>query len=150
MTTSLMLRIAAAITLLYFTGHTLGSPWIPAAGPLEASVVEAMKTHQFEALGSSRTYWDFYYGFGWAISGFLLLQAVVLWQLAGLARTSPPTLRPIIAAFLASFALNAFVAWKFFFAVPAAMAVAIAACLAIAFAIASVQTKQLTDATGGM
>jgi hypothetical protein len=62
MTTSLMLRIAAAITLQYFVGHTLGSRWTPAAGPLEAPVVEAMKTHQFEALGSSQTYWDFYYG----------------------------------------------------------------------------------------
>ena len=150
MTTSLMLRIAAVITLLYFVGHTSGTPWTPAAGPLEAPILEAMKVHRFEALGSSRTYWDFYYGFGWAISGFLLLQAVVLWQLAGLARTGPSTLRPVIAAFFASFALNAFVAWKFFFAVPAAMAVAIAACLAIAFAIASVQTKQLTDGTGAM
>jgi hypothetical protein len=38
-----------------------------------------MKSHHFDAMGFSRTYWDFYYGFGLVISGYLLVQAVMLW-----------------------------------------------------------------------
>jgi len=149
-TTSLMLRIAAAITFLFFVAHTAGTPWTPAAGPLDAPVLDAMKAHRFDALGASRTYWDFYYGFGWIIAGYLLLQTVVLWQMAGLARANPSTVRPVIASFLVSFALNAFLARKFFFAVPVAMAATIAACLGIAFVLASIRTKQLTNSTGEM
>jgi hypothetical protein len=89
-------------------------------------------------------------GFGWIIAGYLLLQAVVLWQMAGLARANPATVRPVIASFLVSFALNAFLAWKFFFAIPVAMAVTIAACLAVALVFASIRAKQLTNSTGEM
>jgi hypothetical protein len=145
-----MLRIAAAITFLFFVAHTAGTPWTPAAGPLDAPVLDAMKAHRFDALGASRTYWDFYYGFGWIIAGYLLLQAVVLWQMGGLARANPSALRPVIASFLVSFAVNAFLAWKFFFAVPVAMTVTIAACLAMAFVLASVRTRQPTNGTAEM
>ena len=121
---SILLRIASIITLLYFAGHTAGMPWTPAAGPGELPVIEAMKTHRFETEGFARTYWDFYFGFGLIISAFLLVQAVVLWQLQ---------IRPIVASFLVAFVVNAILAWMFFFAVPAVMAVAIAACLGLAF-----------------
>jgi len=133
MRTSLWLRIAAVITLLYFAAHTMGMPWTPAAGPQETIVLDAMKSTRFDALGASRTYWDFYLGFGLVISGYLALQTVVLWQLASLANRDAGQLRPIIAAFFVSFALNAFLAWKYFFAIPVIMAMAIASCLALAF-----------------
>ena len=80
--------------------------WTP-AGPGELPVIEAMKTHRFETEGFARTYWDFYFGFGVIISAFLLLQAVVLWQLGLLARTSAVQLRPIVASFLVAFVVNA-------------------------------------------
>jgi hypothetical protein len=133
MTPPLLLRIAAVITLLYCVGHTMGMPWTPATGPQEAAVLEAMKTTQFDTMGSTRSYWDFYFGFGAAISGYLALQAVVLWQLASLARSAASQVRPLIAAFFASFIVNAILVWKFFFAVPPVLAIAIAICLAVAF-----------------
>jgi hypothetical protein len=70
----LLLRIAAVITFLYFAGHTAGMPWTPAVGPAELPVLEAMKSHSFNAEGFTRTYWDFYFGFGAIISGYLLVQ----------------------------------------------------------------------------
>jgi len=130
---SVLLRIASIITLLYFAGHTAGIPWTPAAGPGELPVIEAMKTHRFETGGFSRTYWDFYFGFGVIISAFLLVQAMVLWQLGTLARTGAVQIRPIIASFLVAFVVNAILAWMFFFAVPVVMAAAIAICLGLAF-----------------
>ena len=132
----LLLRIAAVITFLYFAGHTAGIPWTPAVGPEEIPVLEAMKSHSFETVGFKRTYWDFYFGFGVIISGYLLVQAVVLWQLGSLARVDSLRVRPIVASFLVAFAVNAVLAWKYFFAVPVLMAVAISVCLALAFVVA--------------
>lgn len=96
---SILLRIASIITLLYFAGHTAGMPWTPAVGPGELPIIEAMKTHAFEAGGVTRTYWDFYFGFGVCISAFLLLQAVVLWQLGSLAKRDAVQARPFVASF---------------------------------------------------
>jgi hypothetical protein len=127
------LRIAAVVTLLYCAGHTMGMPWTPATGPQEVAVLNAMKAIRFEAMGANRTYWDFYFGFGVAIAVYLLVQAAVLWQLAGIERRMPGSTRLIIAAFCISFVVNAIVVWKYFFAVPLVMAVAIAICLAVAF-----------------
>jgi len=136
MKTSLLLRIAAVITLLFFAGHTAGIPWTPALGPEEARVVTAMKGPSFDVVGSTRTYWDFYFGFGVTISYLLLLEAVVLWQLGSLAKTNAERLRPIIAVFFIGFVVNTFLAAKYFFVIPLAMSVVIAVLLALAFYVA--------------
>ena len=53
MKSSTFLRIASIITLLYFAGHTAGVPWTPDDGPGAVPVLEAMKSHSFDAVGSS-------------------------------------------------------------------------------------------------
>lgn len=141
MKSSTFLRIASVITLLYFAGHTAGMPWTPADGPSERPLLEAMKAHSFDALGSQRTYWDFYFGFGVIISVYLLVQAVVLWQLGSLATTQASRVRPITASFFVAFIVNAFLAWKYFFAIPVIMTIAISACLAVAFVLAGRATS---------
>ena len=133
MKTSLLLRIAAVVTLLFCAGHTAGIPWTPAVGPAELPVVEAMKGPSFDVIGSTRTYWDFYFGFGLTISLLLLLAAVVLWQLAALARTDARRLRPIIAAFLLAFFGNTILTQKYFFVIPVVMSIVIAILLGLAF-----------------
>jgi len=94
MTTSLWLRFAALITLLYCAGHTMGMPWTPATGSQETAVIDAMKSARFDALGSERTYWQFYFGFGLIISGTGARCATCVRELltqvdAGLAEVSP-------------------------------------------------------------
>ena len=133
MRSTTFLRIAAIITLLYFAGHTSGIPWTPDTGPDAVPVIEGMKNHSFDVIGSMRTYWDFYLGFGIAISLFLLLLAVVLWQLGSLAKTEALRVRPIVASFFLAFVVNTVVAWKYFFAIPMVMSAAISVCLALAF-----------------
>jgi hypothetical protein len=127
------LRIAAIITLLYCAGHTMGVPWTPATGPAEQAVIAAMKTARFDAMGATRTYWDFYLGFGVIVSLYLLVQACVLWQLAAIERRSPGTTRPIAAAFCIAFIANAVIAQQYFFIIPLIMSLMIATCLAVAF-----------------
>jgi hypothetical protein len=76
---SLALRIAAVTTLLFAIGHTVGGmqSWSP---PGRTEVLDAMKSFHFDADGVSRSYLDFYLGFGFIISVYLFLQALLLWQ----------------------------------------------------------------------
>jgi hypothetical protein len=96
-------------------------------------VVEAMKSDHFPVIGVSRSYWDFYFGFGLIISVMQLLQAIVLWQLGTLAKTDAARLRPIIAVFCASLVINAILSWMYFFVIPVVTALLIAICLLLAF-----------------
>ena len=130
------LRIAGVLTLLYFAGHTIGMPWTPYTDLEATSVLEAMKSHSFEAEGFKGTYWDLYIGFGLIITFYLLVQAAVLWQVASLAKTDAIRVRPIVVSFLIAFVINAALSWKYFFAVPVVMAGLIAICLATALVLA--------------
>ena len=136
MKSSTFLRIASIITLLYFAGHTAGAPWTPDEGAGAVPVLEAMKSHSFDVIGSTRTYWDFYFGFGVTISLYLLMQAAVLWQLGSLAKTDALRVRPIVASFCLAFIVNTALAWKYFFVIPLVTSVAISVCLALAFVTA--------------
>src|SRR5690348_1802120 len=136
MNASLFLRITAGLTFLYFAGHTAGIPWTPVVGPQEIAVLEAMKGHSFDLVGSNRTYWELYFGFGITISAFLLALAAVLWQLGSLAKTDAARVRPIIASLFLVFAITGILAWKYFFVIPLVNTVAISVCLAFAFLMA--------------
>jgi hypothetical protein len=140
------LRVAAILTLLYCAGHTIGMPWTPYTDSEAMSVLETMKSHRFEAEGFKGTYWDLYFGFGLIISVYLLVQAVVLWQVASLARTDAIRVRPIAVSFLVAFVINAALSWKYFFVVPVVLAGLIAICLALALVLAGrAQATQRND-----
>jgi hypothetical protein len=128
----ILLRIAAIISALTAAGHTLGGrqSWSPAG---ETDVLRAMKTVSYHAQGVDRTYWDFYAGFGFTISVYLVLQAVLLWQLATVARDEPLRVRPLVASFFLATIASGWVAWKFIFAVPVVFSAILAACLGLAF-----------------
>ena len=84
MSATFWLRAASAVTLLYAIGHALGGleSWSP-AGP--TATLDAMRSFEFDVMGRTRTYLDFYLGFGHYISALLLLQAALLWQLGAAA-----------------------------------------------------------------
>ncbi len=130
------LRIASVIALLFAIGHTMGAmeSWSP---PGETSVLDAMRSFRFDAMGVSRTYWDFYFGFGLFISVFLLLQAVVLWQLTSIAIADPIRARPLIATFFIGAVSSALLAWKFIFTIPVVFSATISIFLGLAFVAVS-------------
>lgn len=129
---SLLLRIASIITLLFAVGHTAGglSFWSPAG---ETEVLRAMRSFHFDAGGVSRTYLDFYLGFGFITSAYLFAQAVVLWQLASMAKTDQSQVRPLIGSFLLVSVASAFLSWRFIFLLPVVSFTAVAVCLGLAF-----------------
>jgi len=129
---SLALRVASVLTLLFAGAHSLGglSFWSPAG---ETAALRAMRSFHFDALGVSRTYLDFYLGFGFIISIYLLTQAVVLWQLASFAKTAANCVRPLIGTFFLTSLVSAFLAWRYIFLIPVVSFLAIAVCLGLAF-----------------
>lgn len=132
MNPSILLRVASVITLLFAAGHTMGAweSWSPAG---ETEVLGAMRTFRFDAEGVNRTYLDFYLGFGFVISVYLLLQAILLWQLAAITKLEPLNVRPLIGSFFVASVVSALVSWRFIFTVPVACFAVIAVCLGLAF-----------------
>lgn len=132
MTTTLLLRIAALISLLFAAGHSMGGlqNWSPMG---DNAVLTAMTTEHFDIMGMSRSYLDLFLGLGWSISVFLLLQAVLLWQMASLARTNAAQVRPMIATFLLATVAAGLIAWTYIFAIPAAFCGALVVTLAVAW-----------------
>jgi hypothetical protein len=129
---TVLLRIASIVTLLLAVGHTSGglSSWSPDG---ETDVLRTMRSFHFDAAGASRTYLDFYLGFGFINSVYLFMQAVMLWQLASMAKSDAPRVRPLIGAFLLASAVSAILAWKFIFIVPVVSFAVITLFLALAF-----------------
>lgn len=128
-----LLRIGSVLSLLYFVGHMMGTPWTPSQGPETTALVENMKSYRFDVMGSSRTYWDFYFGFGLIVGVHLVVQAVALWQLGTMAKRDASSVRPLIGLFALALVANAILSWMFFFAVPLVLAIAIALVLGLAF-----------------
>ena len=132
MRTPLLLRIASIIMFLFAAGHSLGDrkSWSPAG---ENDVLRAMRSVTFHAGGVTRTFFDFYTGFGWTLTVFMLLQAVLLWQLAALAKSNRSAIRPLIATFLVATIASAVISWMLILPVPTIFSVVLAACLGAAF-----------------
>ena len=129
---TLFLRIASLLTLLHAALHTIGGVFgkpLPGAATV---AFQAMQSNHFQVMGMTRTYADFYFGMGLAVSIFLAIEAVVFWQLGTLARTDSRRLSPILAVFLAGYLALAVNSWLYFFAAPVVVEVLIAACLGLA------------------
>src|SRR5579863_6342182 len=67
MKASLFYRIAAVLLLFFDAGHTSGFPW---SDPKWGVDLSAMRSTHFYIIGFSRTYWDFYVGFGLFVGVF--------------------------------------------------------------------------------
>jgi hypothetical protein len=131
-TTTLLLRISAVISLLFAIGHSLGGlkRWSPMG---DNEVLKSMETVRFDTMGANRSYLDFFMGFGWSLTVAMLLQSVLLWQLASLARTDAAQVRPMIAAFALATLASGAVAWRFIFPVPALFSAALLIALVAAY-----------------
>ena len=144
MTTTLWLRISSVVSLLFAAGHTLGGLkyWSPMG---DNPVLQAMRTVRFDTMGANRSYFDFYLGFGYLLSVTQVMQAVLLWQLATLARTDPLRARPMITVIALAVAVCGIIAYRFIFPMPALFSLVLVASLAAAYAVARASIRQ-TDA----
>ena len=131
MKASLLYRIASILLLLFAIGHTLGFRKVDPKWGVD-SLVAAMRTTTFDAQGSSRSYWDFYTGFGLFVSVFLLFVAFLAWQLGGLPAETLAGMRGIAWAFALCFVAVTVLSWGYFFVVPVIFSCVVTICLVAA------------------
>jgi|SRR5579863_2690763 hypothetical protein len=129
MKASMFYRIAAVLLLLFDAGHTSGFPW---SDPKWRVDLGSMQSTHFDILGSSRTYWDFYVGFGLFVSVFLVLAVVLAWQLGGLPPESLALMRGTAWTFALCFVVITVLSWRYFFIIPIVFSVVTTLCLTAA------------------
>jgi hypothetical protein len=94
--------------------------------------VGAIRSSHFQIAGFSRTYADFYVGFGLFVSVFLLLSAVLAWQLGSASMETLRRMRATAWALALCFGAVAVLSWRYFFSIPIAFSFAITVCLVVA------------------
>jgi hypothetical protein len=124
-------RISSVLLLLFAAGHTLGFRKIDPKWGVD-SLVGSMQSVRFDAQGFSRTYWDFYVGFGLFVSVFLVFVAILAWQLGDLAPETLALMRGPAWSLVICFAVVAILSWKYFFIAPIVFAILITVCLTAA------------------
>ena len=110
-----LLRIAAVFTAIQAVGHTFGGVLGPIQPGNQMTAAMAMKVNQFDAMGSVRTFWDFFIGFGLCISVFLLLEAGLLWIVAKTIDDRVTEWRPILQLLLMCNIALGVLGMRFFF-----------------------------------
>src|SRR3989442_9126629 len=96
----------------------------------------ALQAFPFEIMGARRTHWDFSRGCSLFFSVSLLLLAVLLWQLAALAKRAPAGARPFVGSLLLAYLGFTILCGVYFFMAPAVFSAAVAVCLVLAFSSA--------------
>jgi hypothetical protein len=122
-------RIAAVLIALLDLGHSAGYPWSDPAWGVD---LQSVQSSHFNVLGFSRTYWDFYVGFGLSISVFLLLGALLAWQLGNVPRQTFPLLRTTAWGLTFCFAAITVLDVRYFFTIPIVMSSVVTVLLAAA------------------
>ena len=126
----LFYRIASVLLVLFAVGHQLGFRTTEGMAGADA-VVEHMKSVRFNVQGFSRVYYDFFVGFGYFVTVFLLFSAILAWQLGGLPREVLVTIPAATWGLAACFAAVTVLSWSYFFVVPGVFATLITACLGL-------------------
>jgi Zn-dependent protease with chaperone function len=135
MKSTLFLRIASVLTLLLCLGHSMGRPWTPDTTPRGLALMAEMQAYSFDVMGFSRSYYDFYEGFGLSCSVGMLLAAVLMWQLATMAKTDARATRPMLTAIFLAFAGYLVLDWFYFFTAPLVLTAPVVVLLGVALAL---------------
>jgi hypothetical protein len=99
-------------------------------GPASDAVFAQMKAVHFAFNGSDCTWYGFWFGFGLTTSLFLLLSAIIAWQLDRVPKLAWPSVSVIAWSMIAIHAVNTFLSWKYFFIGPTIFGVVVTALMA--------------------
>jgi len=128
---SLLYRVASVLLVLFGLGHQLGFRRVDPRWGVD-SAIGALKATQFQVQGMTRTYWDFFSGFGFFVTVLLFFSAILAFQLAGLSKESLRSLRVVTWAFALSFVMITLLTWRYFFIAPLVFSSLVALCLLMA------------------
>jgi hypothetical protein len=128
---SLLYRIASVLLVLFGLGHQFGFRRVDPRWGVDAAI-GALKATQFQVQGMTRTYWDFFSGFGFFVTVLLCFAAILAWQLGGLSKEALRSLGLVTWAFALSFVVITLLTWRYFFIAPLVFSSLVALCLLMA------------------
>jgi hypothetical protein len=131
MKASVLNKIVSCLLVLFCVGHTLGFRQTDPRWGV-GSLVESMRTIHFDAQGFSRTYWDFFVGFGLFVSVFFLFSAILAWQLGAMSREALVHMPVLTWGFAICFVGVTVLTWRYFFIAPIIFSSVITLCLILA------------------
>jgi|ERR1700761_4854988 len=84
MNPKLLLRIASGIIFFKAIGHTLYViTWNETTDTLQTEIVKQMTVNKFPFGGTSRSFADYYNGFGYMLTVVFIVIALTLWMVSG-------------------------------------------------------------------
>lgn len=128
MSVSLLYRVSSGLLVLFAFGHTIGFRRVDPSWNADG-VVSGMRSVTFDVQGMNRSYWDFFTGFGFFVSAFLVFAAILAGQLGSMSRESLAAIRLVRWSFAVCFVLIAVFTWKYFFIAPGVFSTLIALAL---------------------
>ncbi|MDQ2776742.1 MAG: hypothetical protein M3Y57_17755 [Acidobacteriota bacterium] len=124
-------RVASVLLLLFAALHTFGFRQVDPHWGVD-ELISLMRPTHFDILGTSRTYWDFFVGFGLFFSIFLVFTAILAWQLGGLPRQTLAVMRGTAWTLVICFAAVTIVGFRYALIVPIVFSILILLCLTAA------------------
>ena len=128
MTATLLYRIAAVLFLVFAAGHTLGFLKFKPPSAEGIAVRDSMESVRFQVGSSTRTYGDFYRGFGLFCTLYLLFFAYLAWHLGGMAQSSPQAVGALAWVFFAVQLVGVVLSWIYFLPPPVILSALAAIC----------------------
>jgi hypothetical protein len=114
---SILYRIASILIFIFAAGHTIGFRRSDPKWGID-SLVTSLRAIHFQTQGFTRTYWDFFTGFGLFASLFLVFSGVLAWQLGGVPPAAWGIVRGPAWALAICFVFVTILNWRYFFLAP--------------------------------
>lgn len=111
--------------MLFAFGHTIGFRQVDPNWGAD-NVVGSMRGVTFPVQGFNRSYWDFFSGFGFFVSVFLVFAAVLAWQLGSMPRERLSELPGVRWSFAICLVFIAVLSWRYFFVAPSVLSTLVA------------------------
>lgn len=131
MSPAVLYRVASVLLVLFGLGHQLGFRQVDPRWAAD-SAVGAIKATRFQVQGMTRTYWDFFSGFGFFVTVFLFFAAILAFRLGGLPKETLRSLGLVTWAFALSFIVITILTSRYFFLTPLILSSLVALCLVLA------------------
>jgi hypothetical protein len=128
---SILYRTASVLLLIFAALHTFGFRQVDPKWGVD-SLISSMRSIHFDIMGSSRTYWDFFVGFGLFFSVFLVFMAVLAWQLSALSGQTLALMRGTTWALVICLAAVTIMCLRYSFIIPSVFSILILLCLTAA------------------
>ena len=112
-------RVASGLTMFFAAAHTAGILNPARQGPEEDALLDHMRSYHFQIMGATRTYWEFFFGFGLFLTAALVVVSLLSWKMGAVSDKDPGLALQLGWPLLCGQVAFAVLSWKYFFLAPA-------------------------------